>query len=379
MALISVIYHHFPHYRAPVLRALARSTRHKYRFFGARSDYDGIKAFTGDENVTIEEIEFLRDSGRKIDIAGFEPAVSPPFDATIVIGNINMKGSWQAVSQARRNGLATAYWAHGWLRREAWYKAKLRNFYFSRADRVLTYGSRAVEIARASGFPEDRMRVIWNSLDWDEQSRHFRENASVDQAALRHGIGMPAGVPVIMTISRVTQLCRYDWLIDAVAHLRRERDIPAEIWMVGDGPELAALTAQAKAAGVPLHLKGALYDEADVARHVMAADVIASPGKIGLTAMHALAYGTPAVTHSDFDRQMPEVEALVDGVSGAFFDYGDTMGLARALERVLADQRGLDERRLACRACLEGRFTPDDQARLIDDAMTEIVNVRAKR
>lgn len=130
------------------MRALAQSERHEYHFFGGLEDFQGIKAFRGDSVVPINPITFVRDDATgKTDIADFDEAVGPSFDATIVLGNINMKGAWRAVKQARRNGLKTAYWAHGWLRKEPWIKGKVRNYFFSRADRVLTYGERAKTIA----------------------------------------------------------------------------------------------------------------------------------------------------------------------------------------------------------------------------------------
>ena len=377
MAHISIIYHHFPHYRAPVLRALAQSTRHEYRFFAGTDDFQGIKAFHGDDVVAIEPISFrYNDSRGTTDIAGFGQAVAPPFDATIILGNPNMLGAWLAVWQARRNGLKTAFWAHGWTRKEPYLKSKLRNFFFSRADHVLSYGTRAIELAERTGFDPKRISVIWNSLDWDAQSALFLQYSDAPQDDLRAKIGMPRGVPMIGTISRVTEICHYDWLIDAVAGLRQNGTM-AEVWMIGDGPLLARLVAQAKEKEVPLHTQGALYDETSLAQQIMAVDCIASPGKVGLTAMHALAYGTPVVTHSDLDRQMPEVEAIIEGRSGAFFEYGSVLSLQNALAQVLEFQGDRAARRVACRASLEGRFTPQDQVRLIDDAMDRLINGKA--
>jgi glycosyltransferase involved in cell wall biosynthesis len=374
MARISIIYHHFPHYRAPVLRALAQSNRHEYRFFAGKDDFQGIKAFRGDNVVTVEPITFrFSESRGTTDIADFDQAVSPPFDATIILGNPNMMGAWLAVWRARRNGLKTAFWAHGWTRKEGYLKSKIRNFFFSRADHVLSYGTRAIKLAARTGFDPTKISVIWNSLDWDAQSALFRQYSGVASDALRTNIGMPRGVPMIGTISRVTAICHYEWLIDAVAGLRQNGTM-AEVWMIGDGPVLEKLAAQAKEKGVPLHTLGAIYDEASLAQHIMAVDCIASPGKVGLTAMHALAYGTPVVSHSDFDRQMPEVEAILEGKSGAFFEYGSVLGLQTALAQVFAYQGDLDARRSDCRASLEGRFTPQDQVRLIDDAMDRLIN-----
>lgn len=372
MAKISVIYHHYPHYRESVMRALSKSTRHNYSFFGGHEDHAGIKAFKGDEEVKVEQIEFIRKNG-KIDINGFEKAIAPPFNATIIIGNINMVGSWKALAQARRNGLSTAYWAHGWIKPEIWLKAKIRNYYYGRADRVLVYGDRSRVLAEASGFSSKNIRVIWNSLNWEKQSFQFNLLASTPRKELRRDIKMPQDAFILLTISRVTDSCHYDWLIMASAKLRT-MSIPVEIWMIGDGPQLQNLISMASQFKVPLHAGGAQYDESLIAKQIMAADLVVSPGKVGLTAMHALAYGTPVITHGDFDRQMPEVEALVEGESGAFFKYGDIDDLARVLLSTLSVKKDYSEIRECCRASLNGRFTPSDQARLIDDAMDEITN-----
>ncbi len=102
---ISILYHHFPHYRAPVMRALAQSQRHEYHFFGGLEDHEGIRAFRGDDLVRINPIAFVQD-GRKgrIDIRNFDRAVSKEFDAAIILGNMRMPGVWKAAGMARRNG-----------------------------------------------------------------------------------------------------------------------------------------------------------------------------------------------------------------------------------------------------------------------------------
>jgi glycosyltransferase involved in cell wall biosynthesis len=374
LAKISVIYHHFPHYRAPVMRALALSSQNNYEFFGGMEDYHGIKVFKGDDLVKINPINFIKDerTGR-IDFSGFEMGVTNDFDASIIIGNPNMIGAWRAARMARKNGLKTAFWTHGWLKKENWIKSKFRNFFYNRADLILTYGERAKQLGIESGFDGHRIVPIWNSLDWDAQSLLFEKYKNVDKAELRSRFDMPIDIPVILTISRVTDLCRYDWLVEAVSELRK-KGVAAEVWMIGDGPSLSSLKLQADLLGVPLHSTGAIYDEEIIAQQIMAADVIASPGKVGLTAIHALAYGTPVVTHNALNLQMPEVEAISEGVSGVFFDFYAPGSLVTALSKALMSSKNTFEIRRLCRASLEGRFTPNDQVRIIDDAIKDLLN-----
>ncbi|HWU03894.1 MAG TPA: glycosyltransferase, partial [Novosphingobium sp.] len=209
-------------------------------------------------------------------------------------------------------------------------------------------------------------------LDWETQSRHYDTLKEQPLPELRASLGLPANAAILLTISRVTDLCRYDWLIEAAGAINTQGR-PLTIVMIGDGPALPALKAQAEQLGVDLRCTGALYDEAVIAAHVMASDVVVSPGKVGLTAMHALAYGTPIVSHSDLDRQMPEIEAVIEGQSGALFPFGSVSGLAEAISSVLASSSSPARRREACRAALIGRFTPQDQRRLIDDAVDRML------
>lgn len=48
------------------------------------------------------------------------------------------------------------------------------------------------------------------------------------------------------------------------------------------------------------------------------ADLCVAPGNIGLTAMHAMMFGCPCISHNDFSWQMPEFEAIVPYKTGNF-------------------------------------------------------------
>lgn len=374
MKKISIIYHHFPHYRAAVLRALADSKNFEYHFYGSTNDYLGIKAFKGDEKVTINPIKFINNEKGKMDIADFDEAVSSKYSATIIIGNPNMWGSWKAQSLAKRNGLSTAYWTHGWLKKENFIKSKIRNFYFNRADKVLTYGERAKFIADQTGFDTNKIQVIWNSLDFSLQTEKYNKYKDFSRTQLKAMIGMPTDKPILLTISRITDLCHYEWLVEALNYLNSNNKQEFIIWMIGTGPALSKLKALASSYNVVLYDQGEIYEEDEIAKHIMAADIVVSPGKLGLTGMHALAYGTPVVTHKNFDLQMPEVEAIVENVNGSYFKYGDFHDLANQLVNFYSNNSNKNNIRELCRNSLIGRFTPEDQVKLIDAAMADILN-----
>jgi hypothetical protein len=104
----------------------------------------------------------------------------------------------------------------------------------------------------------------------------------------------------------------------------------------------------------------------------MISAVTVAPGMVGLTAMQSMAYGTPVITHGDFDNQMPEAEAIVPGVTGDFFERGDVADLARVLRKWTTAPRPEGQVQSACIRCIEERYTPEFQARIIDAAVSGV-------
>lgn len=363
---VSVVYHMFPHYRAPVLRALARSSRYAFEFHGSHEPIEGILAFTGDEVAPVQPLGF-RVQGAGGDFQGlWETVLSRDVDALILIGNPNFLQTWGAAILARLTGKRVLFWTHGWLRRERGLKGRLRNLYYRLGDAVLVYADRARDIAAEAGFPVARVFPIYNSLDWDA-------SAPLYEALERDGPTEPRrDRPVIICTARLIPICRFDLLLEAAA-LLAARGRPVRVVLVGDGPMRPQLEDQAKAAGLDVAFTGAIYEEAALSRMLYSADMTVSPGKVGLTAVHSLTYGTPVVTHDDLDQQMPEVEAVIPGRTGAFFREGDAGDLARAIESVLNWPQSRADTRAACRAVIADRYTPAVQTRLIEDALDAVM------
>lgn len=369
---VAVIYHMFPHYRGPVLRALARSDRYQFEFHGSHQAVDGILPFTGDETVAVTPLGFHPHGDGGVFTGLWRLVMSTETDALILIGNPNYIQTWIAVVLARLRGKRVLFWTHGWRRREHGLKGWLRTFYYRLSDGVLVYADRAKKIAKESGFPVDKVFPIYNSLDWDASAPLFEALERSDPDSLKEGASLKTDRPMLICTARLTPLCRFDLLLEAAA-LMAARGRPVQIVLVGDGPMRPQLEAQAAAAKLDVTFTGGIYDEAILSRLLYCADMTVSPGKVGLTGMHSLTYGTPVVTHDDLDHQMPEVEAVMPGRTGAFFREGDAEDLARTVENVLDWPQPRAEIRTACRAVIADRYTPAVQTGLIEDALDTLM------
>jgi len=370
---VNIIYPYFPHYRRPVMLALRDSEAFDYRFWADDREHEGIKMCASAPELPISPLRFIV-KGKRMEISGLWPALSDPMaKAVIIAGNANMVSTWYAACAARALGKRVLFWAHGWLRPEPRMKSLLRRRYFGLAHHVLVYGERARLLAERAGFDPERITVIYNSLDV-EASVRLRETLTAKPLdAIRAGLGLPSDRPVLVATARLTEVCRFDLLIDAAAQLQSRHQLRPFLVLIGEGPQSEALAAQARRRNVDLVLPGAIYDEARLAPYLYAADMAVSPGKVGLTAMHALVYGTPVATHGDFDYQMPEAEAVVDGVNGCLFTRDDANDLAKRLHLWLRGQRERDAIRAACIASIETTYTPANQRRLIDGALKRLL------
>src|SRR3954470_348579 len=165
-------------------------------------------------------------------------------------------------------------------------------------------------------------------------------------AALRDTLGVPAGAPVIGTLSVLRAGKGHEELLAAVPMLR-ERFPDLQVLVAGGGPEAGALAPLAERAGARLlgHLDDplAFADALDVLVHPSHFDAFPT------ALLEAAAVGTPAAA----TRVGGIPEIVVDGETGVLVEApASAEALASAVGELLAD----DGRRAAAGAAARLRF-----------------------
>ena len=190
-----------------------------------------------------------------------------------------------------------------------------------------------------------------------------------ERRRLRASLFSDEAIPIVVAVGRVNQVKRLDLLLHSMANLR-ERSIEFNCLIVGDGVELDALRGLAEELGLlkSIRFYGAAYSDA-VNRLLIASDLCVIPGDVGLSAMHAMSAGVPVISHNNFDRQMPEHEAIVEGETGAFYKYGSLEDLAAKIEWWLSDFERLSDAKEKCLKRLHERFNSAYQAEGICKAL----------
>jgi glycosyltransferase involved in cell wall biosynthesis len=201
----------------------------------------------------------------------------------------------------------------------------LRRRLLSRFDALIAYSTLGAEQYRSLGFPASRVFIALNAVSPPPPSPPERQAR--------------AGRKVrVLFVGRLQARKRVDLLLQACAALNPRPDL----WIVGDGPELAALQRLAGQVFPEAQFAGALHGptlESVFAR----ADLFVLPGTGGLAVQEAMAHALPVITAEGDGTQ----QDLVRPENGWLVPEGDLASLTDALRQALANPPHLAQMGLA--------------------------------
>lgn len=293
------------------------------------------------------------------------------YRAYIVIDDICCLSNWVFMIIAFLLHKKTFMWSHGYYGKETTIKKIIKWPFYHMATRIITYGNYAREVMIKEGYAPDKISVLHNSLAYSEQLAI--RNMNLQSNIYLNHFGNTN--PTLIFIGRLKPIKKLDMIIEAMAILK-ERNIALNTTFIGDGEERPMLENLAKYYGIENNVwfYGACYDERINAELVYNADLCVAPGNIGLTAMHVLMFGCPAVTHDDFTHQMPEFEAIHPGVTGDFFEFGNMYSLADTIQAWFNDKTDREQIRQACFKEVDTQWTPKFQYNAIVKSINKYYN-----
>lgn len=374
MKKVLIIYDSFPHYRAGIISSLNSSKSFRYAFLGSTTSRDpSIKTFNFSEEYNFENMPFYEIGPFTIQTNIFNKIKSSHSDCFIFLGNPYFISTWLAVIYLRLSGHPVYFWSHGWLSsHENILKRLFRNCFLSLADGTFLYGHRAKDIGISQGFNPDRLHVINNSLDFLFQSEIFKKIQNYDANTYKTELGFSKEKKLLICSARLTKKCRFDILLNAVFLLKQSTPNPIQVILIGEGPEKQSLQKLAINLGIDVIFWGACYDEETLCKLYYISDLTVSPGKVGLTAIHSMTYGTPVLTHNNFDNQMPEYETILPGITGDFFEENSANDLARAIQVWLSNNPVKPVQN--CINRISNCYTPAFQRTVIEKTITNKLN-----
>jgi phosphatidylinositol alpha-1,6-mannosyltransferase len=221
-------------------------------------------------------------------------------------------------------------------------------FVFARADHVVANSTFVAERVRRMGLAQGPL-VVWPGVDE------------------RPSEPAPSATPSVVFVGRLIPRKGVDRLIDACALVRDRR---LALWIVGDGPQRAALEALAFERGLAGRVRflGAA-DDAARDRALAQAWCFAMPARaeggdvegFGIAYLEAAMAGLPSIG----GRGSGADDAIVDGETGLLVDGTDVAAIAAAIERLIDDRAAAAAMGAAARARALRSFSWQANARAI--------------
>lgn len=244
-----------------------------------------------------------------------------------------------ALLLARRNGIKTVLWGHGYSKRNSnrfntWIRKKLTGL----ANAILFYDP----ITRDNFIESTGLSNCFsasNTIDlepvfqlydiWQSNTKNLDDFKNMNNISDRH---------IVLHVSRLDRMNRVHDLIDAVASAKQS--IPSILLIIiGSGDEALKneLISQATALGCDNNIRflGAIYSEEELAPWYCAADTFCYPSNIGLSLMHAFGYALPVIIGDNLSKCNPEIYAFRDKYNGLLYKQENIASLEKALVDIM--------------------------------------------
>lgn len=258
-----------------------------------------------------------------------------PYRHYIMTGEPFCLSTWMFLFLSKFTSKQVIGWTHGWYGREGLVKSIIKKTFFKLFDKLLVYNDYSINLLAKQGIPKARMFCFANSLDSD-RIKAIREQITVSDIYYQH---FGNHHPVLIYCGRIQKRKKLELLIDCLKRLN-QKGCHTNLMIVGADDEHTGIEQMVQEKGLTdkVWFYGACYQEQQLGEFFHNATVCISPGNVGLTAIHALSYGCPVITHGDFPYQMPEFEAIRPDKTGAFYRRDDIDDMVRVVERWLIDK-----------------------------------------
>jgi len=246
----------------------------------------------------------------------------------------------------------------------------LRRAIYNLADRIVVVsGETGTAFREKTGVDESKIRVVYNGIDTGGLSGPGRDDA-------RGRLGIPSGVKVLGTVSRLDRVKDHDTLLEAFARVvSRRKD--CLLIIIGDGPERGNIERKVEALGLDESVRLIGFTD-QVPLYLAAMDLFLQPSKeegLSMTILEAMAAGLPVIATPVGGT--PEV--IDDGETGRLVDVGNAEKLASCIVEFLEKPDEYAVMAKNARLRVEREFTLERMAEGYEKVYREVLGGAGRR
>lgn len=248
----------------------------------------------------------------------------------IIVGGPYCIAYWPLMIYRRLIGKKVASWSHGMYGRETGVRKLIKSWFYKLCDMNFVYNDRAIDLMVKCGIKRERIIKVGNSLDTD-RNLQIRKRLSKSDILSAHFGNLN---PILIFVGRITKEKKLHMILQAMNILRNE-GINLNFVVVGKDVDGVNLERKASEIGLDsqLFMYGPCYDDEVLGNFFYNSDVCVSPGNVGLTAINAMSFGCPVISHNNYNYQGPEYSAICPDKTGDFFEQGNLESLSAVIKK----------------------------------------------
>lgn len=265
-----------------------------------------------------------------------------PGDVLVLCGDLRYLSNLPLLISARLRGCGVLWWGHGWSPTSKNWRANVRHRLMRcLPDAVMVYSGKEQNYLVRMGHDPQRTFAANNAMDLDAIQTAMAGWDASRLGTFQQAQGL-AGRKILLFCSVLNDKTRLDQLLRMLAM----PEFVGSEWrlvVIGEGAMRQAYVELAKILGVADRILwlGAITKQELLAPWFLSAVLFVYPGNIGLSLLHAFAYGLPVVTHANARHHGPEIAAMQEGLTGFLFAENDVASMAEIVRHACADRERL--------------------------------------
>lgn len=258
---------------------------------------------------------------------------------------------------ARALGLKFLWWGHGFRPTSGPIDKWIYRILAALAHGIIFYSAAGMEEFARLGMPRKKLFVSWNSINLEEIAQVSCPAPFRDRTR-------------ILSVGRLIAGKKTALLLRGFALALPKLKPGTILTLIGDGPERKPLEQLARQLSISDRIEfiGSIYEQAKLAPYFDTALVSVSPGYIGLSAIHSLAYGVPMLV-ADKEPHSPEIAAIESGVNAVFFSSDSPESLSEALLLLVGDPVRLEQMSGDAGRLVRQRFSIQGMVKTFEEAV----------
>ncbi|MEZ8515997.1 glycosyltransferase family 4 protein [Vibrio cyclitrophicus] len=359
-----------PKYRVPLFDALYNKQGMEIFICAAEKDGDGLESdLTGSFpfSTQIKELSIL--AGKILFQFGVANNEFYRADVIVFPGNPRYLSSWAYYILARCLRKRVVWWGQGWSAGSSKISYLLRRLLMKLFDATILYTEQEAKNLELKKIKPSNVHYLNNGLDLDSiqkvQGCSYNEDSRLDGV-----LNYKSGPIELIFIGRLTKKSGIEFVIKTLI----DSSLDYRLTVVGDGELMDAIGALMLGySGERIQLLGAIHCEIKLAKIMSDKHYFIYGGAVGLSLIHAYAYGLPAIIHSSLSSHMPEIAAFEENKTGLCFSEYDKCSLLSTVKKAkdmpIAHWR---EMSIECINKVESDFNINQMAKRFSDCIESL-------